>query len=184
MERLEEALQICRAMFSEETPSFDGRYYSIDAALNRPRPIRPEGIPILVGGGGEQKTLRLVAKYADACNIFGDLATVRHKLDVLERHCEAVGRDPGEITKTRLGTILVGENTIEADQKAAFLAGARGLDAASLREFMFIGDPDSVCEQIAPFLEAGLDGMIFNMPDAEQIAPVRLAGNALSTAFG
>jgi len=184
MERLEEALLICRAMFSEETPSFAGRYYNIDAVLNRPRPIRPEGIPILVGGGGERKTLRLVAKYADACNIFGDLAMVRHKLEVLEAHCEAVGRDPGEITKTRLGTILVGETTAEADHKAALMAGARGPEVAALRDFMFVGDPDSVCEQIAPFLEAGLDGMIFNMPDAQDIAPIRLAGNALNAAFG
>ncbi|MGA3353496.1 MAG: LLM class F420-dependent oxidoreductase [Acidimicrobiales bacterium] len=184
LERLEEALQICHAMFSEEAPSFAGRYYTIDAALNRPRPIRPEGIPILVGGGGERKTLRLVAKYADACNLFGDLATVRHKLEVLEAHCEAVGRDPAEITKTRLGTIIVAETTAEAEHKTARMAEARGIDAAALRGFIFVGNPDSICEQVAPFLDAGLDGMIFNMPDSEQIAPVRLAGTALSAAFG
>ena len=91
MDRLDEALRICRAMFTEEAPSFSGRYYSTDAALNVPRPIRPEGIPILVGGSGERRTLKLVARHADACNLFGDAATISHKLEVLDRHCEAEG---------------------------------------------------------------------------------------------
>ena len=118
MERLEEALRICRAMFTEEAPSFTGRHYTIAGALNHPRPIRPGGIPILIGGGGERKTLRLVAKYADACNLFGDVATIRHKLEVLKGHCEAIGRDPAEITKTRLGGLVIAETNAEAERKA------------------------------------------------------------------
>ena len=183
-QRLEEALQICRAMFKEEAPSFSGRYYIISGALNYPRPIRPEGIPILVGGSGEQKTLRLVAKYADACNIFGDVATIRHKLEVLEAHCEAVGRDPAEITKTRLGGLLIAETSAEAERKSAQAAEARGLDPAMLRGYMMVGDPDTICEQVASYLEAGLDGLIFNMVDPQDIDPVRLAGTTLSTALG
>jgi F420-dependent oxidoreductase-like protein len=183
MGRLEEALQICRAMFTEEVPSFVGRYYKIAGALNRPRPIRGN-IPILIGGGGEQKTLRLVAKYADACNLFGDVATVRHKLEVLDRHCEAVGRDPGEIQKTRLGGLLIAETAAEAEQKAREQAEASGLDPAVLRAYMVVGDPDSVSEQVAAYLDAGLDGLIFNMPEAADIDPVRLAGRTLAAAFG
>jgi F420-dependent oxidoreductase-like protein len=183
-ERLEEALQICRAMFTEEAPSFTGRYYSIAGALNYPRPIRPEGIPILVGGSGERKTLRLVAKYADACNLFGDLATLRHKLEVLRAHCEAIGRDPAEITKTRLGGLLIAETSAEAENKVARLAEARGVDPAMLSGYMIVGDPDTVCEQVAEYFEAGIDGLIFNMIDAQEIDPVRLAGTALSSAFG
>ena len=184
MERLEEALQICRAMFKEESPSFTGRHYSIAAALNFPRPIRPGGIPVLVGGSGEAKTLRLVAKYADACNIFGDPATVRHKLEVLEGHCEAIGRDPAEITKTRLGGLVIADTNAEADRLARLMAEARGMDPARARAYLTVGDPDSVCEQLAPYFEAGLDGMIFNMNDAQDIAPVSLAGRTLSAAFG
>ncbi len=183
MGRLEEALQICRAMFTEEAPSFVGRYYKTSGALNRPRPIRGN-IPILIGGGGEQKTLRLVAKYADACNVFGDVATVRHKLEVLDRHCEAVGRDPGEIQRTRLGGLLIAETAAEAEQKARQQAEARGLDPAALRAYMVVGDPDSVSEQVAAYLDAGLDGLIFNMPEAQDIDPVRLAGRTLAAAFG
>jgi F420-dependent oxidoreductase-like protein len=104
LDRLEEALQITRAMFTEQTPSFQGRHYRIDSVLNNPKPIRGR-IPILIGGGGEKRTLRLVAQYGDACNLFGDPDAVRHKLDVLERHCADVGRDPAEITKTILLTV-------------------------------------------------------------------------------
>jgi F420-dependent oxidoreductase-like protein len=104
LDRLEEALQITRAMFTEQTPSFHGRHYRIDSVLNNPKPIRGR-IPILIGGGGEKRTLRLVAQYGDACNLFGDPDAVRHKLDVLERHCADVGRDPAEITKTILLTV-------------------------------------------------------------------------------
>ncbi len=184
MERLEEALQICRAMFTQEAPSFTGRHYAITAALNRPRPIRPGGIPILIGGGGEQKTLRLVAMYADACNIFGDVTTVSHKLEVLNRHCEAIGRDPAEITRTRLGGLVIAPTNAEAERKARLVAEARGMDAARMRDYLAVGDPDSVCEQLAKYFDAGLDGMIFNMHDAQDLDPVRLAGKTLSAAFG
>jgi F420-dependent oxidoreductase-like protein len=104
LNRLEEALQICRAMFTEATPSFEGRHYRIQSVLNNPKPVRGR-IPVLIGGGGEKRTLRLVAQYGDACNLFGDPDAVRHKLDVLERHCADVGRDPAEITKTVLLTV-------------------------------------------------------------------------------
>ena len=102
LDRLEEALQICRAMFTEEAPSFEGNYYRIHEARNEPRPVQPGGPPILVGGGGEKRTLQLVAQYADMCNIFGDAATVAHKVEVLRRHCADVGRDPSEVTVSRL----------------------------------------------------------------------------------
>jgi alkanesulfonate monooxygenase SsuD/methylene tetrahydromethanopterin reductase-like flavin-dependent oxidoreductase (luciferase family) len=183
MERLEEALKICRAMFTDEAPSFTGRHYSIAGALNRPRPIRPGGIPILVGGSGERKTLRLVAMYADACNLFGDVGTIRHKLEVLDRHCEAIGRDPAEITKTRLGGLVIAETNAEAERKAGVMAEARGMDPARVHDYLTVGDPDSVCEQLAKYFDAGLDGMIFNMNDAQDLDPVRLAGKTLSSAF-
>ena len=116
LDRLEEALQICRAMFTEAAPTFEGRHYRVEAVVNNPKPIRGR-IPVLIGGSGEKRTLRLVAQYADACNVFGDLDGVRHKLDVLERHCADVGRDPAEITKTTLLTVR--DPAAAADQVAA-----------------------------------------------------------------
>lgn len=183
LDRLEEALQICRAMFSQERPSFEGRHHRIHEVLNNPRPIRPEGIPIMIGGGGEKRTLRLVAQYADACNFFGDLEMVRHKLDVLERHCEDVGRDPGEITKTRLGSIVVAPTAEEAERRGQALMRKRNMSEEWFRAYAAVGDPDSVAEQVGAFLDAGLDGMIFNMGDAQELDPVRLAGETLTRAF-
>ena len=119
LDRLEEALQIIPAMFTEETPSFQGRHYRIQEVLNNPKPIRGR-IPVLIGGGGEKRTLRLVARYGDACNLFGGPADVRHKLDVLERHCADVGRDPAEITKTVL--LTVGDPVKAAEMIAAYTA--------------------------------------------------------------
>jgi F420-dependent oxidoreductase-like protein len=98
-DRLEEAVQICRALLTEEAPSFSGKYYSVVEAHNSPRPIQAS-VPILVAGGGERRTLRTAARYADACNVFGDPEAIRHKLEVLARHCDDAGRDVAEITTT------------------------------------------------------------------------------------
>ncbi len=181
-ERLEEALQICRAMFREESATFEGRHYCIREALNYPRPVRPGGPPILVGGMGEQKTLRLVARYADACNLFGPPALVRQKLDVLERHCAEIGRDPSEITKTRLGTLVIAASQEAAEEKARLLAERRG--AADWVARAVVGGPVKVAETVAAFLDAGLDGLIFNLPDADNLETVKLAGHVLCDALG
>jgi F420-dependent oxidoreductase-like protein len=183
MDRLEEALQICRAMFTEEAPSFNGRYYQIDGALNYPRPIHGD-IPILIGGSGERRTLRLVAQYADACNVFGDLSTIRHKIDVLEQHCATVGRDPAEITKTNLSTLVIAPSTAEAERLAGAAAQRMGMSAQQFRDFAVVGNPDEVSAKVQQYFDAGLDGVVFNMPNAHDISPVRLAGETLTKAFG
>jgi F420-dependent oxidoreductase-like protein len=179
-ERLTEAVQICRLMFREEAPTFDGSYYRIGEALNFPRPVTPGGPPILLGGSGEKWTLRLVAERADACNLFGDLATIRHKLSVLDAHCEEIGRDPSEITKTRLGALLIAGTAEAAEAKLAPFAAVRNATEEQARAYAIVGDPDSVGEQFQAFLDAGLDGLIFNMPDAHDLEPVELAGRTIA----
>jgi F420-dependent oxidoreductase-like protein len=98
-DRLEESILICREMFSSSPVSFDGEHYRLHEAWNAPPPIQAR-IPILVGGGGERRTLAAVAKYGDACNVFGEPDAIRHKLDVLAEHCTNVGRDFAEISTT------------------------------------------------------------------------------------
>jgi F420-dependent oxidoreductase-like protein len=126
MDRLGEAVQICRALFTDEQASVAGAHYAVREAPNSPRPLAGS-IPVLVAGGGERRTLDLAARYADACNVMGDPATVRHKFDVLARHCEQQGRDPAEITKTVF--VLVPEDLAEFGAQLAGLADA-GADGA------------------------------------------------------
>lgn len=103
-ERLEETLQICRQMWSDDDGPYAGKHYQLAETICVPRPIHQPRPKILIGGSGEKKTLRLVAQYADACNLFATGPDeVKHKLDVLARHCDDVGRDPAEIQKTILG---------------------------------------------------------------------------------
>jgi F420-dependent oxidoreductase-like protein len=178
--RLEEAVQICRAMFREEAPTFEGRYYRIQGALNFPRPVQPNGPPIMIGGGGEQRTLKLVAQYADMCNIFGDATTVRHKINVLEQHCQSVGRDPGTIIKTRLGSLLIRKTDAEAERAFQQLRSRPGVNEQVVRALFMVGGPDRVAEQAQQLLDAGLDGLIFNMPHMEDPEMIELAGQTLA----
>jgi alkanesulfonate monooxygenase len=113
-ERLEEALQICLQMWSDDESAYDGKHYQLGRTLNQPQSIRRPHPPILIGGGGERKTLRLVAQYAQACNLFAT-PELEHKLDVLRRHCEDVGRDYDDIEKTVMAPLDPGAQGEKVD---------------------------------------------------------------------
>jgi F420-dependent oxidoreductase-like protein len=181
-ERLEDAIRICKAMFTQVRSTYHGKRHSVEGALNVPQPVQPGGPRLLIGGGGERKTLRLVARYADMWNGFGDPAMIRHKLEVLERHCAEVGRDPSEIVKTRLGTLVVGADEAEAERRKAAWQAEKGLDDEGLAMRLTWGSPDTIGERIRPFLDAGLDGLIFNMPTGSTPEDVERAGRALRAA--
>jgi len=159
LDRLEEAVQICRAMFREERPSFAGRYYRTNDAWNVPRPIQPGGPPILIGGGGEKRTLRLVARYADLCNITGDVETIRRKVDILHRHCASEGRDPSEVTVSRLSTLVLTDSEDETVATRSFLREAVGEESG-----FNVGREDEIVEQVNELRSAGVGYFIFNMP--------------------
>lgn len=180
-ERLEDALRICRTMFTQPESTVDGSIHHVAGAINVPRPIRSGGPPILVGGGGERKTLRLTATYADMWNGFGDLDTIRHKLDVLAAHCETEGRDRSEIVATRLGTLIVADTMEQADRRRQEWQRARNVDDGALAMRLIWGDRDTVAERAKAFLDAGLQGMIFNMPAGSTTEDVARAGEALAT---
>jgi F420-dependent oxidoreductase-like protein len=134
MDRLDEALQVCRALLRQPQASFSGAHYRISEARNSPRPVRGT-VPILVGGSGERRTLELVARYADACNVGGDAVTVAHKLAVLAQHCERAGRDPAEITRTVFATAIPADLAEFGRQLTAYAqAGAQGV--------VILGRPD------------------------------------------
>jgi F420-dependent oxidoreductase-like protein len=182
-ERLREALEIARAMFTDESATFAGEHYRVEGVLNNPRPLRGD-IPILVGGSGERKTLRLVAQYADGCNIMGDPARARHLLGVLGEHCDAVGRDPDEITKTRLGTLAIARTHEEAERRLAAWPDRANLPEERLRMVLTLGDPDEVGEQVRELVDAGVEGLIFHLPNPYDLDTVVLAGETLTRAIG
>lgn len=125
-DRLDEALQVSRALFTEQPATVTGVHYAIAGAYNSPRPVR-RAIPVLVAGGGERRTLDLVARYGDACNVLADLATVPRKFDVLRAHCERAGRDPAEITKTVFAFDTSDLGKLAVDARALAAAGADGM---------------------------------------------------------
>lgn len=152
-ERLEETLQICLQMWSDDNGPFEGRHYQLAETLCVPAPLTAPRPPIMIGGGGEKKTLRLVARYADACNLFGDGGDdVAHKLDVLRRHCADEGRDYDTIQKTvlHMGPVL--------DDVDGFLAAAERYAALGVTEVEVMPDrhpveyAGAVAEQLLPRL--------------------------------
>jgi alkanesulfonate monooxygenase SsuD/methylene tetrahydromethanopterin reductase-like flavin-dependent oxidoreductase (luciferase family) len=179
-ERLEDALQIARAMFTQERATVHGTHHHVEQAYNNPKPIHGD-IPILVGGSGERKTLRMVAQYADASNVFGNVEKVRHLMGVIDGHCADVGRDPGEITRTKLGTLVIGATHEEAERRAAPIR--ERMPAETAEAVLLVGDPDGIAEQLAAYREAGLDGIIVNMPYVHDLEAVALAGRTLAAAF-
>ena len=183
LDRLEDAVQIARLMFTEESPSFEGKHHRIREALNRPRPVTPGGPPIMIGGSGEKRTLKLVAKYADACNLFGGPDMLRHKLDVLAEHCTAVGRDPGTITRSNLKTVAIGATEADARRRADHIVTTWGLPPERV-ELLVVGTVDQVAEQLRAHVEAGLDATIVNLACVHEIEPVELAAQALKHALG
>ncbi len=153
-EQLEETLQLAHQMWAGSAAPFEGRHYQLAEALCRPLPLSQPHPPILLGGMGEHKTLRLVAQYADACNLFARAgrAVLQHKLDVLQRHCEAVGRPYAAIERTTLGTVALGVN------------GTTARD---------------VIQQCRELADLGIQHAIFNMPNVHTITPLEVFGREI-----
>jgi alkanesulfonate monooxygenase SsuD/methylene tetrahydromethanopterin reductase-like flavin-dependent oxidoreductase (luciferase family) len=166
---LEEAVRIMRGMLHGERPSGD-RYYKADATRNDPMPLQAH-LPILIGGGGEKKTLRIVARYADACNLGGGFENVKRKDEILRRHCDEVGRDESEIERTvGVGTCIIRDDPAEA--RRAFEAMFAGNGNARPWDNQAVGTAEQVAEKLRPFAEIGFRHMIAGFPspyDAESM---------------
>jgi F420-dependent oxidoreductase-like protein len=177
-ERLEDHLNIARAMFTTSPATYEGKHHSVRGAFNNPQPIRGD-IPIMIGGSGERKTLRMVAQYADASNFFGDPDRIRHLVGVLEGHCERLGRDPSEITKTRLGTVIIADTQEEAERRFQSLRERMNIAPERLATFL-VGGRDTIAEKASELIDAGIEGLIFNSPHVHELETVQLLGETLA----
>jgi F420-dependent oxidoreductase-like protein len=168
MLRLEETIQIIRKMWTEEpSASFNGKYYQIRNAYCNPKPIQKPSPPILVGGSGERKTLKIVAKYADACNLFGSIETVRKKLNILKEHCKSVGRDYDSILKTKLGAIVVDDSKEMA--KSRVQQTFKGIPEEQINEFVIYGTPEDVSRHIELLEQAGIQYLIVDLEPSREL---------------
>ncbi|MBA3802609.1 MAG: LLM class F420-dependent oxidoreductase [Acidimicrobiia bacterium] len=169
-EKLEEALQIIIPMLRGERVSLDGKHYQVVDAFNSPPPV--SRVPVLIGGSGERKTLRMVAQYADESNLICGREEVGRKLDALAEHCRMLGRDRSELTVSWQRSVCIAPTTDEAMSDLRDGLRANGLDLDSMpedqqtaiTERFIVGDPDTVGAQLADDLALGVDGFTINLP--------------------
>ena len=173
MDRLDEALTIAKAMFTEDRPSFEGRYYQIRSALNVPKPVQPGGPPIMVGGGGEQRTLRIAAKHADMTHWFPlGMETLRHKNEVLEGYCAEIGRDPSTIERTMAAPVIVARDQAAKDALLARMPAER-------RPYIQGGTRQEAADALKPWIDAGFTGFTFNNTFYKTPEQIELIGEVL-----
>lgn len=185
--KLEEALRIILPMLRDERPTVHGDHYTVTDAINRPAPL--SRIPVMIGGSGERKTLRMVAQYADMGNLTCEPAEVPRKVEALAGHCERLGRDRAEITLSWNRVVCVAPTTAEAEaDRDAYLAG-RGMEWSNLPEdlqsmiesMIVVGDPDTVAAQFAEWKALGVDGFTVSLPATTHVPErVELLGETLA----
>jgi alkanesulfonate monooxygenase SsuD/methylene tetrahydromethanopterin reductase-like flavin-dependent oxidoreductase (luciferase family) len=177
LHQLREAVQVILAMWTQEQAVFERNYYQIHGAINQPKGIQKPHIPLLIGGSGERVTLKLVAQYADACNITNvDIATLEHKLSLLRRYCEEMGRDYQSVKCTVLLTCALAETEEAALAKIGSIErnAQSAASPAQFRERALIGTPETIRHRLTAYEQAGAQEIILYMPDPAHLESVRL----------
>jgi F420-dependent oxidoreductase-like protein len=185
-EKLEEALHIIGPMLRGEVPSLSGKHYRVDQAVNSPAPI--SRIPIMIGGSGEKKTLRMVAQYADESNLTCPVEEIPRKLAALAEHCERLGRDRSEIQVTKLTMVVVAPTMEQANADLAAIAEVKGWNDQAMdavRKQLVFGDPDTVGEVLQQAVGHGLDGLTVDLPvNGHLTERIELLGEIANKALG
>jgi alkanesulfonate monooxygenase SsuD/methylene tetrahydromethanopterin reductase-like flavin-dependent oxidoreductase (luciferase family) len=160
-DRLEEAVQVIRLLFeSDGRVSFRGKHYQLDEAPFEPRPVQKPRPPIIVGGGGERRTLRTLSRFGDVMNTSGTPEQMRRKIAILEQHCRDAGRDPAEIEKTYQGPLVVSDNEAFIDRVAGMIAADGSITVEDAKSLMPIGNADHVRMVVEEYARAGVQRMV------------------------
>lgn len=183
IEQLEEGLEVLRRLFGQSRATFQGKYYALDDAPNNPKPRQRPGPPITIGGAGERKLLRLVARYADRWNCpMNAAAELPHKLEVLRSHCADVGRDPAAITVSEQVIVVLGKDDADLAQRwmmaKQFLGGFADLDAIAVR-----GTPEQVVAGLRAKVERGVRLFTVMFGDLAPVETIRLFGDTVIPAL-
>ncbi|MEL7185145.1 MAG: LLM class F420-dependent oxidoreductase [Pseudomonadota bacterium] len=152
LKKLDEACQVIKGLFTKDYVDFDGKFYQLQNAPMQPKP-KQTNLPLLIGGGGEKVTLRIVAKYADEWNVWGDVDTLIHKMQVLDEHCEDVGRNPADIERSAVALLFLTDDE-------ARIKKLRGMD---LPMPAIIGNANEVVDTVAAYRDAGVHELM--VPD-------------------
>ncbi|GIW11972.1 MAG: TIGR03560 family F420-dependent LLM class oxidoreductase [Chloroflexi bacterium] len=166
LQRLNEAVQVLRLLWTEHRANFQGRYYQLTDALCYPKPVQAR-LPILIGGAGEKVTARIVARHADAWQTWGEPAVWQRKIAALHGHCRDVGRDPAEIELVMGAPLVLAETDAAAEQRLAQLAAQRGFPLERARMLFLAGGPDQVARRLQEYLELGITHFLFNAVERE-----------------
>jgi F420-dependent oxidoreductase-like protein len=164
LRQLEEALQIIRSMWTQPSTTFDGKHYRVEAITNQPTGVQTPHVPVMIAGGGEKVTLKLVAQYGDLCNVQEPPDEVARKFGVLAQHCESVGRDYSAITKTSTGYCIMADTDEEA--LAAVPPWAPMVFPGNLADYGLIGTLDTIRKRIDVYEQAGVEELIVGFHDA------------------
>ncbi len=156
LERLDEACEVIRSLWTRPRSDFEGRYYRLSDAPLDPRPVQRPHPELMIGGGGERVTLRIVAKHADHWNVWGGPQVLARKGAILDDHCAAVGRDPKSVTRSANMALLLTDRKSEIEQLADTIAKRMGRHAADARDTCLAGTPDQIREQLGQLRAAGV----------------------------
>lgn len=183
--QLGEAVLIIKKMWTEEEPSFKGKYYTIEKAINSPKPVQKPHPPILIGGRGRKLTLRITAKFADRCN-FGGYATLKdyeELLGILNEHCAAVGRNPDEIEKTYITDYAIIGGSKEEVKKKIKQFKPKDTSISEFTKRNLVGTPDQIISQIQEHVNVGFTSFMLRFPDMIELKPLRMFAEQVFPAF-
>jgi F420-dependent oxidoreductase-like protein len=167
---LREAVQVIRAMWTQEEAVFEGKYYQVRGAINQPKGVQKPHVPLLIGGGGEKVTLKLVAQYGDGCNVSGSFDTIRKKFAILKQHCETVGRDYESIHRTSTTFCSIAETD---EQALAQIPDAGRTQMGERIQSALIGSPDTIRKRLAEYEAAGVQELMVVFVDRTNLGHIR-----------
>ncbi len=182
MRAFKESCEIIHRMWTEDGVTFDGEFYKLDKPINEPKGVQKPHPPLWIGGGGEKVTLKLVARWGDACNVGGDVETLKHKFDVLRGHCEDLGRDYEEITRSTSVNVYLLEEGEDPEEATTEARGSQSYEEYS-KQFM-VGTADEISSRLQPMVDAGVEYFIVYLPRvAYDQEPVRRFGREVAARF-